>query len=59
MKNKNKAIEIKTIFAGTSPLAKHILEELLKENYNIIATITQPDKKVGRKQELSKNPGKT
>lgn len=56
--NKNKTAQIRTIFIGTSPLSKSILEELLKKNYDIIATITQPDKKVGRKQEIVKNPVK-
>lgn len=57
--NKNKAIELKIIFAGTSPLAKDILEELVKNEYNIIAAMTQPDKKVGRKQEIIPNTVKT
>lgn len=48
-KNKSKNI----IFMGTPDYATIILEQLLEENYNIVALFTQPDKPVGRKQELT------
>ena len=47
MKNK------KIIFMGTPDYATIIFEKLLEENYEIIALFTQPDKPVGRRQELT------
>ena len=47
--NKNQNI----IFMGTPDYATVIFEKLLEEDYNIIALFTQPDKPVGRKQELT------
>ncbi|MEA2019471.1 MAG: methionyl-tRNA formyltransferase [Campylobacterota bacterium] len=47
--NKSKNI----IFMGTPDYATIILEQLLEEDYNIVALFTQPDKPVGRKQELT------
>ena len=44
---------MKIIFMGTPEYATTILKKLLEENYDIIALFTQPDKKIGRKQELS------
>jgi len=49
MTNSNKRI----IFMGTPDYATIIFEKLLEENYNIIALFTQPDKPVGRTQELT------
>ena len=46
MKNK------KIIFMGTPEFAASMLKALIKNNYNVIAVITQPDKPFGRKQEL-------
>lgn len=40
---------------GTSAFAEQILASLIKTNYNLIAVYTQPDKKVGRAQELQKS----
>ncbi|MDD3887680.1 MAG: methionyl-tRNA formyltransferase [Patescibacteria group bacterium] len=47
--------DIKTIFFGTPDFAVPTLNMLLKET-NIIAVITQPDKKVGRKQIILPSP---
>ena len=47
--DKNKNI----IFMGTPDYATVIFEKLLEEDYNIVALFTQPDKPVGRKQELT------
>lgn len=47
MKNK------KIIFMGTPDYATIIFEKILEENYNVVALFTQPDKPVGRKQELT------
>jgi len=50
---------IKLIFAGTPDFAVPSFQALLAdENFNILAAITQPDKKVGRKQILSPTPVK-
>ena len=46
------------IFMGTPNFAVPILEELIKQNYEIKAVVTQPDKKVGRKQVLQETPVK-
>lgn len=42
----------KIIFMGTPDFAGYILQELMKNQFNIVAVITQPDKKVGRKQQI-------
>lgn len=55
MKNKK---DLRVIFMGTPLFAREILNALLKDGYNIISVYTQPDKKVGRKQELQKSPAK-
>jgi len=47
--NTNKRI----LFMGTPDYATIILSKLVEEKYNIIALFTQPDKPVGRKQELT------
>ncbi len=43
---------MKIIFMGTPDYATVILQKLLKQNHNIIAVFTQPDKPVGRSKEL-------
>lgn len=43
----------KIIFMGTPDYATMIFKTILEENYNVIALFTQPDKPVGRKQELT------
>lgn len=59
MKNKEKkSQELKIIFAGTSPLAKTILESLFQNKFNVITAITQSNKKAGRKKEIAHNPVK-
>jgi methionyl-tRNA formyltransferase len=47
--SKNKRI----IFMGTPDYATVIFQKLLEEDYTIVALFTQPDKPVGRKQELA------
>lgn len=42
----------KIVFMGTPDYATVIFERLLECDYNIMALFTQPDKPVGRKQEL-------
>lgn len=46
------------IFMGTPRFAVPILEGLLAHNYEIKAVVTQPDRKVGRKQIVTKSPVK-
>ncbi|MCX6746194.1 MAG: methionyl-tRNA formyltransferase [Candidatus Parcubacteria bacterium] len=46
---------IKIIFMGTPEFSVPVLNALI-ENYNAIAVVTQPDKKVGRKQVLTFSP---
>ena len=46
---------LKVIFMGTPDFAVPILEELIK-NTNVIMVVTQPDKMIGRYQEISYSP---
>lgn len=48
--------EIPIVFMGTSQFASTALGTLLEEKYNIVAVYTQPGKKAGRDQEISKSP---
>lgn len=44
---------MKIVFFGTSEFSASILKELIKSNHEVIAVVTQEDKKVGRKQVLT------
>jgi len=44
---------MRIVFMGTPDYATIIFERLLEDDYNIVALFTQPDKPVGRKQELT------
>lgn len=46
MENKN------IIFMGTPKIAAGILTQIMNDQYQVIAVVTQPDKKVGRKQDV-------
>jgi methionyl-tRNA formyltransferase len=48
----------KIIFIGTSWFAVPALENLVKNDYQILAVVTAPDKPAGRKQELTPPPVK-
>ena len=48
----------KIIFFGTPNFAAVILKSLLDNEFDIAAVFTQPDKKVGRKQEVVCSPVK-
>ena len=48
----------KIIFFGTPDFAAVILKALIDSDYDIAAVFTQPDKKVGRKQEVAISPVK-
>lgn len=49
---------IRVIFMGTPIFSCSILETLINEKYNVVAVVSQPDKKVGRKQEMQMTPVK-
>lgn len=40
------------MFMGTTSFAAHILEQLIINNYQVIALVSQPDRAVGRKREI-------
>lgn len=46
------------IFMGTPQFSVPVLEGLIDRGYNVKAVVTQPDKKVGRKQKITKTPAK-
>jgi methionyl-tRNA formyltransferase len=46
---------IKIIFFGTPRFAGKALQALIDNGYNVVGVVTQPDKPVGRKQELQKS----
>ena len=48
--------EPRIIFMGTPVFACGILQRLIDEGCNIVGVVSQPDKKVGRKQELQPTP---
>lgn len=48
---------LKIVFMGTPSFSVPILEALI-EKYDVIGVVTQPDKKVGRKQEIVFSPVK-
>ena len=48
---------LKIVFMGTPTFSVPILEALI-EKYDVIGVVTQPDKKVGRKQEIVYSPVK-
>lgn len=48
---------LKVIFMGTPDFSVPVLKMLL-ENTNVLLVVTQPDKKVGRKQEITFSPVK-
>lgn len=47
--------KIKVVFMGTPDFAVPILEGLI-ENYDVVGVVSQPDRKVGRKQEIVVTP---
>jgi methionyl-tRNA formyltransferase len=48
----------KIAFFGTPEFAAVILDTLIESEYDIVAVFTQPDKKVGRRQEITCSPVK-
>lgn len=49
--------DIRVVFMGTPDFSVPVLEGLI-ENYQVVGVVTQPDRKVGRKQEISFSPVK-
>ncbi|HJV44155.1 MAG TPA: methionyl-tRNA formyltransferase [Bacillota bacterium] len=49
---------MKIVFMGTPDFAVPCLEQLVKEGYQIIEVVTQPDRPKGRKKELTPPPVK-
>lgn len=43
---------IKILFMGTPDIAVSMLDHLVKDGYEVIGVVTQPDKKAGRKQQI-------
>ncbi len=50
---------MKVLFMGTTPFSQVVLESLLKQGYELIGVITQPDRPFGRKKELKASCVKT
>ena len=48
---------LRVVFMGTPVFAVNILEGLI-ENYNVVGVVSQPDRKIGRKQVLVNTPVK-
>ncbi len=57
MKEENQMSE-KIVFMGTPEFAAHVLESLIRENYEVVGVVCQEDKKIGRKQILTAPPVK-
>ncbi|MBA3706980.1 MAG: methionyl-tRNA formyltransferase, partial [Bacteroidetes bacterium] len=47
--------KLKIIFMGTPEFAVESLDILVKNNYNIVAVVTAPDKPAGRGQQLQQS----
>lgn len=50
--------EQRIIFMGTPVFACGILQRLIDDGYHVVGVVSQPDKRVGRKQELQSTPVK-
>ena len=46
----------KIIFMGTPQISSVYLQSLIKENYNVIATFSQPPRKKGRGMKIKESP---
>jgi len=47
---------MRIVFMGTPIFATAILERLIKDGYDVVGVVSQPDKKVGRKQIIIPTP---
>ncbi len=50
--------EVRIVFMGTPTISANCLRGLIEHGFNIVAVITQADKKVGRKEIITKSPVK-
>ena len=50
--------DVRILFMGTPDFAVPCLEALVREGYQVVAAVTQPDRPVGRKQVLTPPPVK-
>ncbi|WP_243289921.1 methionyl-tRNA formyltransferase [Bacillus sp. FJAT-47783] len=48
----------KVVFMGTPDFAVPVLEQLIEDQYDVVAVVTQPDRPVGRKKVLTPPPVK-
>lgn len=46
----------KILFMGTPDFSVPVLQRILKEGYEVIGVVTQPDRPVGRKKILTPPP---
>lgn len=49
---------LKIVYMGTPDFSVGPISELVKNKYNVLAVVTQPDKEVGRKREIKFSPVK-
>ncbi len=49
---------MKIIFMGTPDIARRILDEVIKSDHEVIAVVSQPDRKKGRGKQMSPTPVK-
>jgi methionyl-tRNA formyltransferase len=50
--------KLKIVFAGTPEIARMVLENILKHNFNVELVLTQPDRPAGRGLKLTPSPVK-
>jgi len=50
--------EKRIVYMGTPVFSTYVLKGLIKEGYNVVAIVSQPDKEVGRKRLLEPTPVK-
>ncbi|MFZ1654979.1 MAG: methionyl-tRNA formyltransferase [Candidatus Moraniibacteriota bacterium] len=50
--------QVSVVFMGTPEFAQTALAALFEHTYHVVGVVTQPDRKVGRKQELTAPPVK-
>ncbi|WP_102027328.1 methionyl-tRNA formyltransferase [Salirhabdus sp. Marseille-P4669] len=51
-------MENRVVFMGTPDFAVPVLQQLVKDGYNVVAVVTQPDRPKGRKRTLTPPPVK-
>lgn len=52
------APQVSVVFMGTPEFAATALSALIREEYHLVGVVTQPDRKSGRRQELTPSPVK-